>query len=334
MKGAPKMRGDSKFIAWGRSKLLELYIANEGKGRIEFIVDSDPGKHGYLHGIPVLSPSALVGKEHVDVVIFAVSNITIRAILRQLGEAGFQLGRDVSLYSDLFVEKFREKVEDNLYAIADECNYKMVCSFLLSSVIPTHTTVLGNWLFLELLADRFFFRSAGVFPLGGVAEIGAFYGGNSLLALQYTTLWDLEPEPSFYIMDTFKGFPSVSEFDPAGSQVGDYGIDAPLEYIRSLFSFFPHAYVIAGSVPGAFQKLPGNGKYELVFFDCDLYEPALATFEYFWPRMVDGGYLMIHDYVHEEGGFSGVRRAANEFFDPLEVKIHEFWETTCGVVVK
>ena len=138
----------------------------------------------------------------------------------------------------------------------------------------------------------------------------------------------------FYIFDSFEGFPELSQNDPETKKAGDYKIETSYENILDNFSMFPFAHVIKGFVPGTFSSLPKHERYGLVFYDCDLYDPALATFEYFWDRLMPGGYMLIHDYVAEKGGFLGVRKATDEFFKPRNIAVQEFWENTMGLAIK
>lgn len=71
-----------------------------------------------------------------------------------------------------------------------------------------------------------------------------------------------------------------------------------------------------------------------MFYDCDLYQPALDTFEYFWDKIIPGGFMLVHDYIAEEGGFTGVKKATDEFFKPKGVVIHPIWETTMALITK
>ena len=45
--------------------------------------------------------------------------------------------------------------------------------------------------------------------------------------------------------------------------------------------------------------------------DADLYEPILAGLEFFYPKMVRGGVILIHEYF--SAGYVGVKKAVNEF---------------------
>ena len=68
------------------------------------------------------------------------------------------------------------------------------------------------------------------------------------------------------------------------------------------FSVLEQVKVIKGFIPGTFSQLPANKAYSLVFYDCDLYQPALDTFEYFWGRVSHGGIVLVHDYFSSLAG--------------------------------
>ena len=72
----------------------------------------------------------------------------------------------------------------------------------------------------------------------------------------------------------------------------------------------------------------------MVFYDCDLYQPALDTYAFFWERIEKGGMLIIHDNIATSNGWTGVRKATKEFFGPKNIIFHDFWETTMSVVFK
>ena len=50
----------------------------------------------------------------------------------------------------------------------------------------------------------------------------------------------------------------------------------------------------------------------------DLYEPTLKGLEFFYPKLVKGGVILVHDYFkgflpHPLGEFLGIRKAVSEF---------------------
>ena len=321
---------NKKKVAWGCSKLLELYLDNSSeKKSFEFIVDSNTSLHGKkVKGLEVKSPKEIFDnstKETV-VIIFAVSNLAIQSILKELNHYGFILGNNVFLYSDLFFDSYEKKTENIFKTKADKKLYSFIKAFALSSNMPIHTTFLGNLLFLELLVNLEKKKSKFA-----VAEVGAYCGGNALIALSFLSQRETLP---YYIFDSFAGFPVLSEFDPKSLKKGDYTVERSFENIQDIFSSYNNAYIIKGFVPESFNQLNPKEKYGLVFYDCDLYQPALDTFDYFWDKIIPGGYLLIHDYYTEEGGFTGVKKAVDEYFTDKKVTIHGFWENTMALIIK
>jgi hypothetical protein len=55
--------------------------------------------------------------------------------------------------------------------------------------------------------------------------------------------------------------------------------------------------------------------YAAVYYDCDLYEPAVESLRYFFPRLLPGGFFLVHDYLPKLGGFDGVKLAVDEFLE-------------------
>jgi Macrocin-O-methyltransferase (TylF) len=53
-------------------------------------------------------------------------------------------------------------------------------------------------------------------------------------------------------------------------------------------------------------------RYALLHLDCDLYAPTRAGLEFFYPKLVRGGFLIIHDYMSFY--WDGVEKAIDEFF--------------------
>jgi O-methyltransferase len=50
-----------------------------------------------------------------------------------------------------------------------------------------------------------------------------------------------------------------------------------------------------------------------VHIDVDLYQPTLDSLEFFWPRLADGGFVVVDDYGSSQ--FPGATTATNEFLD-------------------
>ena len=166
---------------------------------------------------------------------------------------------------------------------------------------------------------------------GAFAECGVWRGGSVLAMI--LTLQELGDESRpVYLYDTFEGMtrPSerdVSRFDaPALEGWDDRGrrmsawtplfepdaVDA--ERVREivLSSGYPaaHLHLVPGPVEGT---LPEHAPRELALLrlDTDWYESTLHELVHLYPRLVDGGVLIVDDYGHWEG----CRRAVDEYFE-------------------
>ena len=72
-------------------------------------------------------------------------------------------------------------------------------------------------------------------------------------------------------------------------------MDTSEEYVRERFKEMPNVIVKKGIFPDTTLGLENN-KYCLVSLDCDLYQPILDGWRYFYPRMSPGGYVFLHDH--------------------------------------
>lgn len=146
---------------------------------------------------------------------------------------------------------------------------------------------------------------------GQVAEVGVYKGEFA----QYINI--LFPNKKLYLIDTFEGFSEndvelEKECRFSNADTGQYAfcdIDAILLRMK-----YPENCVVK---KGQIQYLIGNDnelkneKYCYVSIDVDLYAPILCALNFFWERMVIGGYIMIHDYNNSD--FKGAKQAVNEF---------------------
>lgn len=318
---------EKKFIAWSANKILYLYLLNTDRNPFSYCVDSF-AKEDKIKNLPILGPHALEkeDRDSVCVVIFAVSNSAMREISAQLNNMGFCYGGNYVFFSDFFLDSFREKFMRLMGWYPDINIYKYALSFNLNSLKPIHTSVLGTLTFLECLKKT---KELD----GDIAEIGAFECGNVLCALNFASANGFENK-TFYAFDSFEGFADLSKHDPIARKKGDYSPQTSLQEIYDSLEMFPEARIIKGFVPETFREIPHDSSFSLVFYDADLYQPALDTFEFFWDRIVDGGYLIVHDYEYEPGGFMGVRKATEDFFSGRGIPISSFFENTMGIIKK
>lgn len=142
---------------------------------------------------------------------------------------------------------------------------------------------------------------------GDVAECGSYVGVSS---------WFIANEicgADFFLFDSFEGLSSPSEKDQSPESVqqweeGDLSVGEAV--IKKRLSPFDNIHVMKGWIPDRFVEVGGR-EFKLVHIDVDLYEPTLASLEFFYERMVPGGVIVMDDYGFEN--CPGAYAAANEF---------------------
>ena len=107
-------------IAYGCSKLLYFYLTHTQDRDFAFIVDKAYSGKQFC-GIDVITPDEFVARHDGDmhVFVFAVSNGALDSILCFLAKHNFRLGRNASLYSELFASSFELSLQSDLGWTAD-----------------------------------------------------------------------------------------------------------------------------------------------------------------------------------------------------------------------
>ena len=143
--------------------------------------------------------------------------------------------------------------------------------------------------------------------VGDLAELGVYKGNTAVLLAAYARRLGA----TAYLLDTFEGF---SRKDLVGVdadvKAGAFS-DTSLKAVRALVGEESVRF-IKGFFPATAAELPEDGAYCLVHIDCDLYAPMASALEYFYPRLVPGGFLIVHDYSSQ--CWYGAEKAVDEFF--------------------
>jgi hypothetical protein len=157
---------------------------------------------------------------------------------------------------------------------------------------------------------------------GAVAECGVFSGETARFINQYFR------ERRLYLFDSFEGFSeedisSERVFEDEAFLAGQFNkvgmLRQPSVKIVMDKMVFPENVIIKkGWVPDSFEGV--DDVFCFVNLDMDLYAPMLAALLFFWPRMSQGGIILLHDYFPPE--LPGVKRAVDAF------------EAECGAVCK
>ena len=142
---------------------------------------------------------------------------------------------------------------------------------------------------------------------GNTAELGVYKGDFAKLINKFF------PDRKLYLFDTFEGFDKKDT-----NAEKEKGIESETEHDFSLtseklvLSKMEHpenCIVRKGWFPDTAEGI--DEKFCFVSIDADLYQPILAGLEFFYPRLVHGGAIMIHDFNYD--GYKGSREAVTEF---------------------
>jgi hypothetical protein len=317
------MSPDTRYIAFGAGGAFQNIVLNGLLPvRFEYAVDNHFSGDEF-HGVSIRRPAALAdeSRDGTTVVIFAMSSSVYRLLRSELLAAGFG-EKQIVYYGDLFFDGLERRLKDFGVPLSPS-HYAFARSASMTFPIDCHSSFLGTALLLGLI-------NASGSQTGAVAELGAYKGGNALLANLIVTLEG--SARAYCIVDSFEGFPALSPNDPAES-AGMFR-DASHSDIVRMFEPFPQVHVYRGFIPEILSELPER-KYSVVYYDCDLYQPAVDSLDYFFPRLESGGFLLIHDYLPKLGGFDGVRKAADAFLETVPgVDCFEVPETTHLIVRK
>lgn len=143
---------------------------------------------------------------------------------------------------------------------------------------------------------------------GAVAELGVYQGA---FAAEINRLF---PKRKLYLFDTFQGFSKadvevekhLTSYTRASE--GDFG-DTSVEQVRARLPYPEQAIFCKGYFP---DTLPDDlPPLVFVSLDPDLYEPTLAGLRAFWPKLVPGGSILVHDYNSAQ--FEGAGKAVRSF---------------------
>jgi hypothetical protein len=173
---------------------------------------------------------------------------------------------------------------------------------------------------------------------GAFAECGVWRGGSVLTMI--LTLQELGVDDrDIHLFDTFEGMTAptehdVSSLDPPALETWESARSSGEQPWSELFNgeVFDESSVrelLAGTgypperlhfARGPVEEtLPGAApeRLALLRLDTDWYESTRHELEHLWPRLSDGGVLIIDDYGH----WDGARRAVDEYFETVAARV-------------
>jgi len=176
----------------------------------------------------------------------------------------------------------------------------------------------GDVIFLHDLAGQFSLKTAALRRLtrrledvgveGCAAEVGCGSGDTS---------WQLNalmPRRRLYLFDTFAGFDprDIQKEEELGCSKAQAG-DMAYKDQNRLLSRMPAPDMVVmkkGWFPET-AEIAESETFALVYLDACLYNPTLRALEFFFPRMSQGGVIVLTRY--EDDAFNGVFQAVTDF---------------------
>ena len=141
---------------------------------------------------------------------------------------------------------------------------------------------------------------------GNVAEVGVYKGDFA------KRLNQLFPQRQLYLFDTFAGFADqdVATEVAAGFSAGNQNFaDTSVESVLAQMPFPQQCVVKKGFFPATAAGV--DDIFCFVSLDADLYDPLLEGLRFFYPRLVPGGFIFVHDFNND--GYKGARQAVLDF---------------------
>jgi O-methyltransferase len=158
---------------------------------------------------------------------------------------------------------------------------------------------------------------------GAFAEVGVWRGETSAL------LHRLAPRRTLHLFDTFEGFPERDL--PEGAEDRRFR-DTSAEAVRARVGPSDDVVLHPGYVPETLAAVDGE-RFAFVLLDLDLYDPTMASLEFFYERLAPGGYLVMHDYNNAESEWA-CKRAFDAFLEGKRERLVELGDTWGSALIR
>ncbi|ETW91998.1 MAG: hypothetical protein ETSY2_54965, partial [Candidatus Entotheonella gemina] len=163
---------------------------------------------------------------------------------------------------------------------------------------------------------------------GDLVECGVWKGGSSMIGA-LTLLQQSDTSRKLYLYDTYAGMPPPEERDTElGIPMFQMGMEALVSFLGSSYGDIFYASLeevrtnmhSTGYPPDNFVFVEGKvedtipgiipDKISLLRLDSDWYQSTYHELEHLYPRLSNGGVLIIDDY----GAFKGSKDAVDQYF--------------------
>ncbi|MBD5550034.1 MAG: hypothetical protein HDQ96_02485 [Lachnospiraceae bacterium] len=319
-----------KLLIWGTGKRANGYMKEryfEGN-IIEGFVDS-ARKAKLFYGYPVFEPQEAynISKE-IDYIIIA--NTYYEDIYKMLREN--DVPEEKIIFTDCIHElpyinddEIVKKISLKLYEkMAIQSSKRMIGMNEKDKLDSRRIIGTSGFDEKEYMMDYFRYRTFEFIANelidnkieGKVAEVGVFRGTFAKL------INEKFKDRDFFLFDTFEGF---NEEEVAGEmRIGrcdeifkDRYKQTSEDIVLNRLKYPEKCMIFKGLFPDTVSDEVKESQFAFVSLDVDLEESTYQGIQFFYPRLVVGGYLYIHDY--NSSHLSGVKRAVERYEEDNQV---------------
>ncbi|MCK1519563.1 MULTISPECIES: TylF/MycF/NovP-related O-methyltransferase [unclassified Bradyrhizobium] len=141
---------------------------------------------------------------------------------------------------------------------------------------------------------------------GDAAECGTYKGATAYLLCRAFRKMPI----SIHLFDSFEGLSEPTSIDGTYWRKGS--LTAAEDELRQSLREFDNYRIYKGWIPTRFVEA-ADCRFRFVHIDVDLYQPTLDSLQFFYPRMVAGGIILLDD--HGFKSCPGAKQAADAFFE-------------------
>lgn len=172
-------------------------------------------------------------------------------------------------------------------------------------------SVKSRILFLQRFAERVYKEDIS----GSAAEAGVYRGE---FARHINRCF---PDRKCYLFDTFEGF---TEYDISREQEDSLTFANHLKNVNveDTLAKMPNRENIIVKIGRFPETAKGiDDTFVFVNLDMDLYEPTIGGLRFFYPRMADGGVILVHDYFNKV--YPNIEKSVDDFERELGRRLYK-----------
>lgn len=163
---------------------------------------------------------------------------------------------------------------------------------------------------------------------GDFVECGVYRGRIAMSNMVYLHFEELR-DRRYYLFDTFTGLDPLLS---TARELQQYKLAYPesYEFVKESFQRFPNVVIVKGSIPTTLSQADGI-KVAYLSIDMNSVSPEIQAMEFFWPKLIFGGMVILDDYAqmcHEPQ-----KKAMDAFASARRIKILSL-PTGQGLIIK